>query len=62
MSYGVSNKRRAQAHAKRKHTCSRCGKVVFGNGYANHRKMHARRGEHSKQNVPGAAAVERLGE
>lgn len=34
--------RRAQAHAKHRQVCPRCGKVCHGNGYANHRRMHQR--------------------
>lgn len=29
--------RRAQAHARRSHTCGKCGRVCYGNGYANHK-------------------------
>ncbi len=28
----------SMAHAKRRHECKRCGKVIFGNGYQNHRR------------------------
>lgn len=34
----MSSRSRAQAHARRRHECPRCGKVCFGNGYANHKK------------------------
>lgn len=41
MGFGSTKSRRTQAarkHADRKHTCSRCGRVVYGNGYYNHKR------------------------
>ena len=48
--------RRAAAHAKHAYTCTRCGKVVHGNGArAAHRAMHERRNEPARMRhwVPG---------
>jgi len=46
MSRGVSNSKRAKAHAKHAYTCNICGKVVHGNGARwMHREMHRRKGD-----------------
>ncbi len=41
MGFGKTKSRRrqaARAHARKKHTCPRCGRVVYGNGYYNHKR------------------------
>ena len=37
----MTSRSRAQAHAKRAHTCTRCNKVCYGNGFAHHERACA---------------------
>lgn len=48
----MTNKQKAQQHARRPHHCT-CGKVAYGNGgWASHRAMHERRGDGHKAMHP----------
>jgi ribosomal protein L37AE/L43A len=46
MAYGRTASQRREAarkHARDKHTCPRCGREVYGNGYQNHKRACEKR-------------------